>query len=81
MLPVVTDILQVHSETKFSAFIKFVSFISLTLTADKGVLHDVNRHNPSLILFDRFLTFKLQLCCVCHGRFLVSRMPQKPERF
>ncbi|MEK7589784.1 MAG: DUF87 domain-containing protein [Patescibacteria group bacterium] len=54
MLPVATDILQVHSKLNSAPLSSLFPFISFDLTADKGVLHGVNRHNSSLILFDRF---------------------------
>ena len=29
-------------------------FVSFDLTSDRGILYGINRHNSSLILFDRF---------------------------
>ena len=54
MLPVATDVLKVHSKLNSAPLSSLFPFISFDLTADKGVLHGVNRHNSSLILLDRF---------------------------
>jgi type IV secretory pathway VirB4 component len=54
MLPVATDVLKVHSKLNSAPLSSLFPFISFDLTADKGVLHGVNRHNSSLVLFDRF---------------------------
>jgi type IV secretory pathway VirB4 component len=54
MLPIATDILKVHSKLNSTPLSSIFPFISFDLTADKGILYGVNRHNSSLILFDRF---------------------------
>ena len=54
ILPVATDVLQVHSKLNSAPLSSLFPFISFDLTADKGILYGVNRHNSSLILFDRF---------------------------
>jgi conjugal transfer ATP-binding protein TraC len=54
MLPIATDKLQVHSKLNSAPLSSVFPFISFDLTADKGILYGVNRHNSSLILFDRF---------------------------
>lgn len=54
MLPIATDQLKVHSKLNSAPLSSVFPFISFDLTADKGILYGVNRHNSSLILFDRF---------------------------
>tara|TARA_Y100000310_G_scaffold202103_1_gene202214 strand:- start:780 stop:2663 length:1884 start_codon:yes stop_codon:yes gene_type:complete len=54
ILPVATDVLKVHSKLNSAPLSSIFPFISFDLTADKGILYGVNRHNSSLILFDRF---------------------------
>ena len=54
MLPVATDVLNVHSKLNSEPLSSIFPFISFDLTADKGILYGVNRHNSSLVLFDRF---------------------------
>jgi conjugal transfer ATP-binding protein TraC len=52
------------SQTTSSVFIRKLNssplsslfpFVSFDLTSDKGILYGINRHNSSLVLFDRFL--------------------------
>jgi type IV secretory pathway VirB4 component len=52
--PIGTDILQVHSKLNSSPLSSLFPFISFDLTSEKGILYGVNRHNSSLVLFDRF---------------------------
>lgn len=52
--PIGTDVLQVHSKLNSSPLSSLFPFISFDLTSEKGILYGVNRHNSSLILFDRF---------------------------
>ncbi len=54
VLPIGTDDLAVHSKLNTSPLSSFFPFVSFDLTSDKGILYGVNRHNSSLILFDRF---------------------------
>jgi len=54
VLPIATDELQVHSKLNSSPLSSLFPFISFDLTSDKGILYGINRHNSSLILFDRF---------------------------
>ncbi len=44
----------VHSKLNSSPLSSIFPFISFDLTSDKGILYGINRHNSSLILFDRF---------------------------
>jgi conjugal transfer ATP-binding protein TraC len=53
-LPLGTDELLVNSKMNSSPLSSIFPFISFDLTSDKGILYGINRHNSSLILFDRF---------------------------
>ncbi len=53
-LPLGTDELQVNSKLNSSPLSSIFPFVSFDLTSDRGILYGVNRHNSSLILFDRF---------------------------
>jgi len=54
ILPLEDDLLNVHSKLNSSPLSSLFPFISFDLTSDKGILYGINRHNSSLILFDRF---------------------------
>jgi type IV secretory pathway VirB4 component len=54
MLPVASDKLSVHSKLNSAPLSSLFPFISFDLTADRGILYGINRHNSSLVLFDRF---------------------------
>ncbi len=54
VMPIATDELEVHSKLNSSPLSSIFPFISFDLTSDKGILFGINRHNSSLILFDRF---------------------------
>jgi type IV secretory pathway VirB4 component len=54
ILPIATDQLEIHSKLNSSPLSSLFPFISFDLTSDKGILYGVNRHNSSLVLFDRF---------------------------
>lgn len=54
VIPIGTDLLAVHSRLNSSPLSSLFPFISFDLTSDKGILFGINRHNSSLILFDRF---------------------------
>ena len=53
-LPTASDELGVHSKLNSSPLSSLFPFISFDLTSDKGILYGINRHNSSLVLFDRF---------------------------
>ncbi|MBI2462945.1 MAG: ATP-binding protein [Candidatus Spechtbacteria bacterium] len=53
-LPVLFDELLIYSSLNTSPLSSIFPFVSFDLTADKGILYGINRHNSSLILFDRF---------------------------
>lgn len=54
VLPIGTDELKVYSKLNSSPLSSLFPFISFDLTSDKGILYGINRHNSSLVLFDRF---------------------------
>ncbi|PIR88980.1 MAG: conjugal transfer protein TraC [Candidatus Harrisonbacteria bacterium CG10_big_fil_rev_8_21_14_0_10_40_38] len=53
-LPVGVDKLKVLTPLNSSPLSSFFPFASVDLTSDNGILYGVNRHNNSLIIFDRF---------------------------
>jgi len=53
-LPLSNDQLMILNNINSSPCASSFPFISADLTSDNGVLYGVNRHNNSLILFDRF---------------------------
>jgi conjugal transfer ATP-binding protein TraC len=54
VLPLGTDELDVHTKLNSAPLSSIFPFISFDLTSDRGILYGINRHNSSLILFDRF---------------------------
>ncbi len=54
VLPIAKDELSVHSNLNSSPLSSIFPFISFDLTSDRGILYGINRHNSSLVLFDRF---------------------------
>ncbi|MBI5456228.1 DUF87 domain-containing protein [Candidatus Kaiserbacteria bacterium] len=54
VLPTATDELNVHTKLNSAPLSSVFPFISFDLTSDRGILYGINRHNSSLILFDRF---------------------------
>ncbi|MEK7646347.1 MAG: DUF87 domain-containing protein [Patescibacteria group bacterium] len=55
VIPTGDDQLAVHSKLNSSPLSSLFPFVSFDLTSDKGILYGINRHNSSLVLFDRFL--------------------------
>ncbi len=53
-LPLGSDELLVNSKLNSSPLSSIFPFVSFDLTSDRGILYGINRHNSSLILFDRF---------------------------
>lgn len=53
-LPLGNDELKVHSKLNSSPLSSLFPFTSFDLTSDRGILYGINRHNSSLVLFDRF---------------------------
>lgn len=54
VLPLANDELAVHTKLNSAPLSSIFPFISFDLTSDRGILYGINRHNSSLILFDRF---------------------------
>jgi type IV secretory pathway VirB4 component len=54
VIPLQNDLLEVHSKLNSSPLSSIFPFVSFDLTSDKGILYGINRHNSSLVLFDRF---------------------------
>lgn len=53
-IPLGNDELMIHYNMNTSPIAASFPFISSDLTSDNGILYGINRHNNSLILFDRF---------------------------
>lgn len=53
-LPIVSDELQINTTMNSDPIAATFPFVSSDLTSDNGILYGINRHNNSLILFDRF---------------------------
>jgi type IV secretory pathway VirB4 component len=53
-LPLAEDQLNVHTKLNSAPLSSIFPFISFDLTSDRGILYGINRHNSSLVLFDRF---------------------------
>lgn len=53
-LPIATDQLNVANNLNTSPLSTTFPFVSSDLTTNDGILYGINRHNNSLILFDRF---------------------------
>ena len=52
--PLGNDRLSVHSKLNSSPLSSLFPFVSFDLTSNQGILYGINRHNNSLVLFDRF---------------------------
>jgi len=53
-LPLGMDLLSVHSKLNSSPLSSLFPFTSFDLTSNRGILYGINRHNASLVMFDRF---------------------------
>ena len=53
-LPYGRDLLQVHTSMNTEPLSSTFPFVSFDLSSNEGILYGINRHNNSLILFDRF---------------------------
>lgn len=53
-LPLNWDRIEIHHGLNSGPLSTFFPFVSADLTSNHGVLYGINRHNNSLILFDRF---------------------------
>src|SRR3989339_512654 len=54
VMPLGNDILNVHQKLNSDPLSSLFPFVSFDLTSDTGILYGVNRHNSSLVIFDRF---------------------------
>lgn len=54
ILPIAVDKLGITTPMNSSPLSSFFPFVSVNLTSDEGILYGINRHNNSLIIFDRF---------------------------
>lgn len=54
IIPINTDKLLIHRKLNSSPLSSIFPFVSFDLTSDRGILYGINRHNSSLVLFDRF---------------------------
>src|SRR3989339_1383438 len=54
VIPIASDELGVHTKLNSSPLSSLFPFVSFDLTSDRGILYGINRHNSSLVLFDRF---------------------------
>jgi len=53
-LPIATDLIDVAANMNTSPLSTTFPFISAELSSNQGILYGINRHNNSLIIFDRF---------------------------
>jgi len=54
VIPLGNDLLNIHQKLNSEPLSSVFPFISFDLTSDMGILYGVNRHNSSLVIFDRF---------------------------
>lgn len=54
IFPFGTDKLNINSRLNSSPASSIFPFVSFDLSSDRGILYGINRHNNSLVLFDRF---------------------------
>lgn len=54
VFPLSTDSLGISSKLNTAPLSSIFPFVSFDLTSNKGILYGINRHNSSLILFDRY---------------------------
>ena len=54
VLPLGTDKLEINTPLNSTPVSSFFPFASATLTSDEGILYGLNRHNSTLVIFDRF---------------------------
>ncbi len=54
VIPIGTDLLEIHQKLNSEPLSSIFPFVSVDLTSDKGILYGINRHNSSLVIFDRF---------------------------
>ena len=54
VMPLGNDLLNIHQKLNSEPLSSIFPFISFDLTSEMGILYGVNRHNSSLVIFDRF---------------------------
>jgi len=54
IIPLAEDKLAIHTPLNSGPVSSFFPFVSADLTSDEGILYGVNRHNNTLVIFDRF---------------------------
>ncbi|MFN4181566.1 MAG: VirB4-like conjugal transfer ATPase, CD1110 family, partial [Candidatus Paceibacteria bacterium] len=54
VIPIGSDILNINQKLNSTPLSSIFPFVSFDLTSDKGILYGINRHNSSLVVFDRF---------------------------
>ncbi len=54
VIPTGTDLLNIHQKLNSEPLSSIFPFVSFDLTSTQGILYGVNRHNSSLVIFDRF---------------------------
>ncbi len=52
--PFATDLLSIHTKLNTEPLSSMFPFVSFDLSSEQGIMYGINRHNSSLILFDRF---------------------------
>ena len=53
-LPINSDKLLIHTPLNSGPASSLFPFVSVDLTSDEGILYGINRHNNTLVIFDRF---------------------------
>ncbi len=54
VIPLGNDLLDIHQKLNSEPLSSVFPFISFDLTSDNGILYGINRHNSSMVIFDRF---------------------------
>ena len=54
VIPTCTDEILVHRKLNSSPLSSIFPFVSFDLTSNAGIMYGINRHNSSLVLFDRY---------------------------
>src|SRR3989339_710072 len=54
VIPTNTDLLGINQKLNSEPLSSVFPFVSFDLTSDRGILYGINRHNSSLVIFDRF---------------------------
>lgn len=57
------DLINVHIPMDTEPLSTAFPFISFDLSSNEGILYGINRHNNSLVLFDRFSLENANMCC------------------